>query len=97
RNVTGVQTCALPISPLLRRRGLAEPVATDDDPAAEPAAGPGEPGDADPAAANPAAVDDPATASAGAAEGPKQHANHAKVETALRSEERRVGRGWRYG
>ena len=74
------------VAPLLRRRGLAEPVASEDDPAAaaEPAAGPGEPGDADPAAANPAAVDDPAAASAGAAEGPKQHANHAKVETALR-------------
>ena len=74
------------VAPLLRRRGLAEPVATEDDPAAadEPAAGPGEPGDADPAAANPAAVDAPAAASAGAAEGPKQHANHAKVETALR-------------
>src|SRR5699024_2798270 len=73
------------VAPMLRRRGLAEPVATDDGPAAadEPAAGPGEPGDADPAAANPAAVDAPASASA-AAEGPKQHANHAKVETALR-------------
>src|SRR5699024_3363079 len=72
------------VAPLLRRRGLAEPVATEPAAADEPATGPGDPGDADPAAANPPAVDDPATAPAGAAEGPKQHANHAKVETALR-------------
>src|SRR5699024_10414396 len=61
------------VAPLLRRRGLAEPVATDDDPADED-----EPGGPDTEAG------DPTPDAAGATDEPKQHANHAKVETALR-------------
>src|SRR5699024_8319299 len=64
----------------LRRRGLAEPVASEDEPADED-----EPGSPDTEAGDPAPdAADPTPDAAGATDEPKQHANHAKVETALR-------------
>src|SRR5699024_354602 len=68
------------VAPLLRRRGLAEPVASEDEPADEDA-----PGGPDTEAGDPAPdAADPPPDAAGATDEPKQHANHAKVETALR-------------